>query len=860
MSIAQPSEAAIPVSPLSPLSMSSNESSFIGRYGSLGGPGGGTPNDVPYSGGPYGVPARPPQTSPPSSQHPSASTDMSRPSVGGSSVNGNRPPSSASSVGMPHDGRMGFGKPPSNRDSSRSASRPDGEDALSRHYAVLKNYLAAHLQDEKGNIKPNKARDKLLRLSVTQFMELSTDVYDELMRREDERMQRVDNVPRFLLPRQNFHPKRNQARQKLSTLPPERFRQLATDVFYELERRIPRFAGDRQSTMSNASGQSRAASRGGMRPPPPGPGYGYPPPGGRGRGYPPPGPGYRGPPPPGGSRRPSEAGSLGRPLPKHFQSNTIVPNKSTMVEDDDMDDDDDAFGLDHVGSGLSERRSNSTSAEDRERMQAQETEIAELKEKLDSLETTLAEKEHALEGAPSVEERDDWRNLREQLEQKVMEVQRLNDDLEQELATYKSKSADDDEIRTQHARSVQQLRDQIDSHQADNEDLRDQIDSHMADSESLRTQLEKHQTENDSLKRQLNEHQSSASSSEYEQRVRELEEELARVEKVSQEVREEATMYLREMRDLSRQNDQAIEQEEKMAAKIAQLENDNNEWRQRYAKVKAQNKTLRASTMGLGLQTGFDAGSLVRQEGLISESGLVRDTDVTRFQLSVDELLKVARQTSTDAMLDTVKAVAISVQSITSAIRTDDYPTPSASPLSPATNMQTTSSVSKLKARVTGTANSLITATKQHAASHGLSPVALLDAAASNLTASVVELIKAVRIRPSNKSELQDLEAADDVSSFYGDGMSPTIGPNDPHSLQIPVPTAKHMQPAVVDDAKASEQHAGKKSNGGGGWFNWANKWNDDSSAEGKAAQAATTNGGHAHAYSESSDGYDPYR
>ena len=40
----------------------------------------------------------------------------------------------------------------------------------------------------------------------------------------------------------------------------------------------------------------------------------------------------------------------GRPTPKTFQSNTIVPNKSTMVEDEetggeDDDDEGDAFGL-----------------------------------------------------------------------------------------------------------------------------------------------------------------------------------------------------------------------------------------------------------------------------------------------------------------------------------------------------------------------------------------------------------------------------------------------------------------------------------------------------------------------------------
>ena len=43
----------------------------------------------------------------------------------------------------------------------------------------------------------------------------------------------------FLVPRDNFHPKRNQARQKLATLPPGRFKELASDVLYEIERRYP---------------------------------------------------------------------------------------------------------------------------------------------------------------------------------------------------------------------------------------------------------------------------------------------------------------------------------------------------------------------------------------------------------------------------------------------------------------------------------------------------------------------------------------------------------------------------------------------------------------------------------------------
>lgn len=241
------------------------------------------------------------------------------------------------------------------------------EEALAEHYRVLKVYLSGYLADEKGNPRPNRARDKLLRLSVIQFQELSTDVYDESQRREDEIRRGLESgVPKFLPPKNNFHPKRNQARQKLSTLPLERFRQLATDVFYELERRFPHFTGDNiERTASPAlSTASSTRSGPGRRPPPgglPPGGFRGPPPGGRGQ------PPFRngsmggsanlGPPGAGGS------GDFGRPLPKQFQQNTIVPNKGTLVEDDDdqsgdddEDDDQDAFGLE----GAAQRRSRRT--------------------------------------------------------------------------------------------------------------------------------------------------------------------------------------------------------------------------------------------------------------------------------------------------------------------------------------------------------------------------------------------------------------------------------------------------------------------------------------------------------------------
>lgn len=258
------------------------------------------------------------------------------------------------------------------------------EDRLSQHYAILKRFLNQSLRDEQGNPKPNRARDKLLRLSPVQFQELSTDVYDELLRRQSSSGQQTNGpgqVPPYLLPKENFHPKRNQARQKLATLPPPRFQDLATDVFYELERRFPVFAGREISRVGSPASSirgppSRVGSPNGMR-------YGR-----RkaslgsqvmaGLGI----PGMEG-----------QGDSQGRPTAKTFQSSTIIPNKSTMVEDDD-EEASDIYGTRRNTTLTS--RSIGGSERDRKAIAEFESQVEELQGRVEDLEERVRGKDSAL--------------------------------------------------------------------------------------------------------------------------------------------------------------------------------------------------------------------------------------------------------------------------------------------------------------------------------------------------------------------------------------------------------------------------------------------------------------------------------
>ncbi|PAV24137.1 cell polarity [Pyrrhoderma noxium] len=123
------------------------------------------------------------------------------------------------------------------RDKARIPSGPIDPKAVAKiHYDEMSTYLENHLAKEPANARAS-AREKLTRLTRQQFQELSTDVYDELLRRKNN----MDNEVPFLPVRDDFHPKRNQARQKLATLPKSRFKDLSGDVFHELGRRYPEF-------------------------------------------------------------------------------------------------------------------------------------------------------------------------------------------------------------------------------------------------------------------------------------------------------------------------------------------------------------------------------------------------------------------------------------------------------------------------------------------------------------------------------------------------------------------------------------------------------------------------------------------
>lgn len=599
------------------------------------------------------------------------------------------------------------------------------EGVLSEHYVALKRFLAAALRDEKANPRPNKARDKLLRLSPVQFQELSTDVFDELLRRQSASRRQPSaggmndpGVPAYLLPKDTFHPKRNQARQKLSTLPPPRFRDLATDVFYELERRFPHFATgemSRNGTPTAGPGGFRPDSRGQpriRRPSDASSIASYSSRGPRDPNAPQQSPGM----PPGSFGR--EPNNFGRPLPKTFQSNTLVPNKSTMVEDDD--DDADSFSV-RSGPGMGQNGPPVTSEvkfdehwgkrillmmlqEDKKKLADYEAQLAELKEKVDGLKETLRRKDEELDGkdqrvrsieSSAATEKKELQDLRLKLEDQLADAQHLNTQLQSEL----------DRLRSDHADTEHSLR-----HQLEQLSLSGGTGANDSNEELMQ--------ENEQLRRDLREQQ-----------------------ELSDDVRVEAQNLLQEMKVIAEQKSASWEQEQALVDQVAHLQKEVEEWKNRYSRTKTQLRSVRASSIGLTIQP-----HLKHSGEHDSPAGLVEDVHVTKFQISIDELLRTARSEKPAETIEYTKNVIKAVLKITKDID-DSVP-----------GGKLNDQQARLKHRVSNTANNLFIASKNFVDAKGLSPVSLLDAAASHITTAVVELVRTVKIRPSPPGEYDEEE------------------------------------------------------------------------------------------------------
>jgi hypothetical protein len=130
-----------------------------------------------------------------------------------------------------------------------------------------------------------------------------------------------------------------------------------------------------------------------------------------------------------------------------------------------------------------------------------------------------------------------------------------------------------------------------------------------------------------------------------------------------------------------------------------------------------------------------------------SSDGGILDIHITAFQSAIDSLLTIGRSNSPTRVLQPMKSVVNAVTAIVDDVRAYERRIPRDQVDSDVEFLQ------GLRERAEATLSNLAVAAKTHATSSGMSPVSLLDAAASHVSVTITEMGKAVQIRKATKAE-----------------------------------------------------------------------------------------------------------
>ncbi|KAJ2931253.1 hypothetical protein H1R20_g5821, partial [Candolleomyces eurysporus] len=653
------------------------------------------------------------------------------------------------------------------------------------HFEELGKYLAAYLARSPPNSR-STARQKLTRLTIQQFHELSTDVYDELIRRKNEK----EAVP-FLPVREDFHPKRNQARQKLATLPASRFEDLSSDVYFELARRYPEFKEDPTGRTSadrppdsgyggsvssrRPSEDRRRPSDADMPPPPRRSEESYRRPDESPYGQRAPDEGYsrrkpsqditrrsedrdRG----DFTRRPSATASVSNgsdstaTMGPPAQSTTagsgmIIPNKSTIEEE-----------YIEVPYGREQRESGATIDTPGGDM-IRDASMGDDSANDDDID-------------PSSSGNKSGDDFYDKYGRSSVNSDRSSNQIPGRMASRASVTDEQEKLRRDYEYKIATMQSQITNLQRDLEDSADTVNKWKdaearvqqleSELESVRRRAEEQSTTILSLQRELDESQEvrRRDKERESRRIQDDEDELQilrdRCEKLESEramntggesdpelveqLRIDMEGLLLELDNLNRRNDELMTAKDSDLSIIRDLDQQLKDYKRKYEQAKTELRSVKATS-----QLFLPTPKFEKSDDLLpmSPDGGILDIHITAFLSAIDSLLTAGRSNAPTRVLTPMKTVVNAVTNIIDDVRAFER-RPQRD-----RNDADLDTLRSLRERTEVTLSNLVAATRTHATSNGLSPVSLLDAAASHVSASVTEIGKIVCLRKATKIE-----------------------------------------------------------------------------------------------------------
>ncbi|KAI7905497.1 uncharacterized protein BX663DRAFT_499944 [Cokeromyces recurvatus] len=206
------------------------------------------------------------------------------------------------------------------------------------------------------------------------------------------------------------------------------------------------------------------------------------------------------------------------------------------------------------------------------------------------------------------------------------------------------------------------------------------------------------------------------------------------------EVKAEIKQLIDELKNLSSKNEALRLQNEEANNEIRHLTQETKSWKRKYESASTELRSFKVQSINL------DQQDLSKEFFLRPISkGAIGHQFVIEYQAAIDDLMKTSRSSKPSDVLLSMRTIVLACKAITTEV--EDYEV----------NVGLTSPNQEIlydiKKKFSTELTNLLAATKNYAGGMGISPVSLVDAAAGNLTNTIVELVKLLGMRPAPDNE-----------------------------------------------------------------------------------------------------------
>ncbi|CAG8739275.1 3033_t:CDS:2, partial [Ambispora leptoticha] len=178
------------------------------------------------------------------------------------------------------------------------------------------------------------------------------------------------------------------------------------------------------------------------------------------------------------------------------------------------------------------------------------------------------------------------------------------------------------------------------------------------------------------------------------------------------------------------------------------------------------------------------------------QDGGIDETRIISYQAAIDDLLRSGRSDVPTNVLLAMKSIVIACKSITEDV--ESYEQRKLASLKP----EDKEKLYSLKTKLSATLTNLMTAAKNHATGYGISPVSLLDAAASHLTETIVKLVKLIKLRRlDDNNDNEEFKKLNNNNMLSVENMSSSsFGSRSPTPVSPPLRSQSNNKSDAITD------------------------------------------------------------